>query len=79
MQSIGNSIHYSMMDKKVVYITAETFINEFIHGIGMVQQSLKKGGGLFGFQGGRYCLGTLKRQKLMVEELTFAQVVKNKY
>ncbi len=39
MQSIGNSIHYSMMDKKVVYITAETFINEFIHSIKSETQS----------------------------------------
>ena len=33
MQSIGNSIHYSELDKKVEYINAETFINEFIHSI----------------------------------------------
>jgi chromosomal replication initiator protein len=39
MQSIGNSIHYSMTDKKVVYITAETFINEFIHSIKTETQS----------------------------------------
>ena len=39
MQSIGNSIHYSMADKKVVYITAETFINEFIHSIKSETQS----------------------------------------
>ncbi len=39
MQSIGNSIHYSMMEKKVVYITAETFINEFIHSIKSETQS----------------------------------------
>lgn len=39
MQSIGNSIHYSMPDKKVVYITAETFINEFIHSIKTETQS----------------------------------------
>ena len=39
MQSIGNSIHYSMVDKKVVYITAETFINEFIHSIKSETQS----------------------------------------
>ncbi len=33
MQAIGNSIHYSMEKKKTVYITAETFINEFIQSI----------------------------------------------
>lgn len=33
MQAIGNSIHYSIQDKQVVYITAETFINEFIQSI----------------------------------------------
>ena len=33
MQAIGNSIHYSIQDKRVVYITAETFINEFIQSI----------------------------------------------
>jgi len=39
MQSIGNAIHYSLTDKKVVYITAETFINEFIHSIKSETQS----------------------------------------
>ncbi len=39
MQSIGNFIHYSVTDKKVVYITAETFINEFIHSIKSETQS----------------------------------------
>jgi len=39
MQSIGNSIHYSLKDKKVEYITAETFINEFIHSIKSETQS----------------------------------------
>jgi len=39
MQSIGNFIHYSKADKKVVYITAETFINEFIHSIKSETQS----------------------------------------
>jgi len=39
MQSIGNSIHYSIIDKKVEYITAETFINEFIHSIKSETQS----------------------------------------
>jgi chromosomal replication initiator protein len=39
MQAIGNSIHYSMPEKKVVYITAETFINEFIHSIRSETQS----------------------------------------
>lgn len=39
MQSIGNSIHYSIEDKKVEYITAETFINEFIHSIKSETQS----------------------------------------
>ncbi len=33
MQAIGSHIHYSMIKKKVVYITAETFINEFIQSI----------------------------------------------
>lgn len=33
MQAIGNSIHHSIQDKRVVYITAETFINEFIQSI----------------------------------------------
>ena len=33
MQAIGNSIHYSLPNKRVVYITAETFVNEFIHSI----------------------------------------------
>ena len=33
MQAIGNFIHYSIANKKVVYITAETFINEFIQSI----------------------------------------------
>ncbi len=33
MQAIGCYIHYSMVKKKVVYITAETFINEFIQSI----------------------------------------------
>lgn len=33
MQAIGNSIHHSIQDKQVVYITAETFINEFIQSI----------------------------------------------
>ena len=39
MQAIGNSIHYNLSDKKVVYITAETFINEFIHSIKSETQS----------------------------------------
>jgi chromosomal replication initiator protein len=39
MQAIGNSIHFSMQEKKVVYITAETFINEFIHSIKTETQS----------------------------------------
>lgn len=39
MQAIGSSIHYTMTDKKVVYITAETFINEFIHSIKTSSQS----------------------------------------
>jgi len=39
MQSIGNSIHYLLIDKKVEYITAETFINEFIHSIKSETQS----------------------------------------
>ena len=39
MQAIGNSIHFSMQEKKVVYITAETFINEFIHSIKTESQS----------------------------------------
>ncbi|MDF1567179.1 MAG: chromosomal replication initiator protein DnaA [Spirochaetaceae bacterium] len=42
MQAIGNSIHFSMQEKKVVYITAETFINEFIHSIKTETQSLFK-------------------------------------
>ncbi len=39
MQAIGNSIHYNLTDKKVVYITAETFINEFIYSIKSETQS----------------------------------------
>jgi len=39
MQAIGNTIHFNMLDKKVVYITAETFINEFIHSIRSETQS----------------------------------------
>ncbi len=39
MQAIGNTIHYSISDKKVVYITAETFINEFIQSIKTETQS----------------------------------------
>jgi len=39
MQSIGNSIHYSLTNKKVEYIAAETFINEFIHSIKSETQS----------------------------------------
>jgi len=42
MQAIGNTIHYTMADKKVVYITAETFINEFIQSIkGETQSQFK--------------------------------------
>ena len=33
MQAIGNHVHYSMEKKKTSYITAETFINEFIQSI----------------------------------------------
>lgn len=33
MQAVGNSTHSSLENKKVIYITAETFINEFIHSI----------------------------------------------
>jgi len=39
MQSIGNSIYYSKADKKVEYVTAETFVNEFIHSITSGTQS----------------------------------------
>lgn len=39
MQSIGNSIHQYIGGKKVEYITAETFINEFIHSIRSETQS----------------------------------------
>ncbi len=39
MQAIGNYIHYNLTDRKVVYITAETFINEFIHSIKSETQS----------------------------------------
>ena len=39
MQAIGNMIHYTIPEKKVVYITAETFINEFIHSIRSETQS----------------------------------------
>ena len=39
MQAIGNYIHYHLMDRKVVYITAETFINEFIQSIRSETQS----------------------------------------
>lgn len=39
MQAIGNSIHHSIQDKRVVYITAETFINEFIQSIRTKSQS----------------------------------------
>jgi len=39
MQSIGNSIYKSIREKKVEYITAETFINEFIHSIKSGTQS----------------------------------------
>ena len=39
MQAIGNYIHYNLTDRKVVYITAETFINEFIHAIKSETQS----------------------------------------
>lgn len=39
MQAIGNFIHYNLTDRKVVYITAETFINEFIHSIKSETQS----------------------------------------
>ena len=39
MHAIGNAIHNSPSDKKVVYITAETFINEFIQSIRKQTQS----------------------------------------
>lgn len=39
MQAVGNYIHYNLTDRKVVYITAETFINEFIHAIKSETQS----------------------------------------
>lgn len=33
MQAIGNVVHYSTKKRNIVYITAETFINEFINSI----------------------------------------------
>lgn len=39
MQSIGNHIHYSDSDMKVVYIPAETFINDFIESINTKKQT----------------------------------------
>lgn len=42
MQAIGNMIHYTIPEKKVVYITAETFVNEFIQSIrGETQSQFK--------------------------------------
>ena len=39
MHAIGNAIHNSPSDRKIVYITAETFINEFIQSIRKQTQS----------------------------------------
>ena len=39
MQAIGNMIHYTIPEKRVVYITAETFVNEFIQSIRSETQS----------------------------------------
>ena len=39
MQSIGNYIHYNDPDMKVVYIPAETFINDFIESINTKKQT----------------------------------------
>ncbi len=39
MQSIGNYIHYNNPDMKVVYIPAETFINDFIESINTKKQT----------------------------------------
>jgi len=39
MQSIGNYIHYNKPEMKVVYIPAETFINDFIESINTKKQT----------------------------------------
>ncbi len=33
LQAVGNTVHYDMPDQKVVYVTVETFTNEFIQSI----------------------------------------------